>query len=190
VDGDDLMAFQFSQFDAVLSGLELNLDIHPHPLDWLHFENSVSFVRGRFKEKVGGTDNLPLIPVPKLSSELKAEFKKVGKGLRNFYFKVEMNKFFEQNKPFFAFDTETQTPGYTLLNSGIGTDILNKRDKTIFSIHFAGLNLTNTSYQNHLSRLKYTGMNLVNGRAGVFNPGRNFSLKVNIPLEFSSKKIQ
>ena len=190
VDGDDLMAFQFSQFDAALSGLELILDIHPHPLDWLHFENSVSFVRGRFKEKVGGTDNLPLIPGPKLSSELKAEFKKAGKGLRNLYFKIEMNKFFEQDKPFFAFNTETKTPGYALLNSGIGTDILNKKDKTIFSIHFAGLNLTNTSYQNHLSRLKYTSSNAATGRVGVFNPGRNFSLKINIPMAFSSKKIQ
>ncbi len=190
VNGDDLTAFRFAQFDAALSGLELNLDIHPHPLDWLHFENSVSFVRGRFKERVGGTDNLPLIPAPKLSSELKADFKKAGKGFRNFYFKVEMNKFFEQNKPFFAFNTETQTPGYTLLNSGIGTDIVNKKERTIFSVHFAGLNLTNTTYQNHLSRLKYTDVNLATGRMGVFNPGRNFSLKVNIPLEFSSKKIQ
>lgn len=190
VDGDDLQAFRFSQFDVALSGLEFNLDIHPHPLDWLHFENSVSFVRGRFAEKLDGIDNLPLIPSPKLSSELKADFKKVGKGFRNFYFKVEMNKFFKQDKPFFAYNTETSTPGYTLVNSGIGTDIINKKEKTIFSIHFAGLNLANTAYQNHLSRLKYTDTNLMTGRTGVFNPGRNFSLKINIPLEFAQRKVQ
>lgn len=189
VDGDDIPAFQFNQNDAKLSGLEVSLDIHPHPLDWLHFENSVSFVRGRFDEKVGGTDNLPLIPAPKLSSELGTNFKKGGKALRNFYVKVGMERDFKQDKPFFAYDTETSTPGYTLLNAGIGTDIINKKEKTIFSIHFAGINLSNAAYQNHLSRLKYAGENMVTGRTGVFNPGRNFSLKINIPLEFAGKKI-
>jgi iron complex outermembrane receptor protein len=97
---------------------------------------------------------------------------------------------FQQSKPFFAYNTETATPGYTLLNSGIGTDIVNKKEKTIFNIHFAGINLTNAAYQNHLSRLKYTDVNMVTGRAGVFNMGRNFSLKINIPLDFSKKKIE
>jgi iron complex outermembrane receptor protein len=190
VDGDDLMAFKYSQFDATLSGMEINLDIHPHPLDWLHFENSVSFVRGRFTERIAGTDNLPLIPPVKLVSELKANFKTTGKTLRNFYFKVEMDRYFVQNKPFFAYNTETATPAYTLLNSGIGTDIINKKSKTIFSIHLAGINLTNAAYQNHLSRLKYTAENMVTGRMGVFNPGRNFSLKINIPLEFAERKVE
>ena len=190
VDNKDLMTFQFDQFDAALSGLEMVVDIHPHPLDWLHFENAVSFVRGRFDEKVGGTDNLPLIPAAKLSSELRASFKKAGKSLRNFYFKIEMENNFEQNNPFFAYDTETATPSYTLLNSGIGTDIINKKEKTIFSVHFSGINLTNTVYQNHLSRLKYADVNRVTGRMGVFNMGRNFSLKVNIPLAFRESKVE
>ena len=188
VGGDNIPAFQFNQNDAKLSGLEVSLDIHPHPLDWLHFENAVSFVRGKFDEKIGGTDNLPLIPATKLSSELEASFKKTGKALRNFYLKVEMENFFKQDKPFFAYDTETSTPGYTLLNAGIGTDILNRKEKIIFNIHFAAINLTDAAYQNHLSRLKYAGENMVTGRIGVFNPGRNFSLKINIPLEFAAKK--
>ena len=190
INGDDLMAFLFRQFDARLTGFEVNLDIHPHPLDWLHFENTVSFVRGRFTEKIDGTDNLPLIPSPKLTSELKGNFNKAGKGLRNFYLKVEMDRYFIQNKPFFAYNTETTTPGYTLLNAGIGTDIINKEGNTIFSIHFAGINLTDAAYQNHLSRLKYTDENMVTGRTGVFNQGRNYSIKLNIPLNFSERKIE
>ncbi|HET6767984.1 MAG TPA: TonB-dependent receptor [Chitinophagaceae bacterium] len=187
VNGNNIRAFQFNQNDAKLSGLEVSLDIHPHPLDWLHFENSVSFVRGRFDEKIERTDNLPLIPATKLSSELRANFKKSGNALRNFYFKVEMDRNFQQNKPFFAYNTETSTPGYTLLNAAIGTDILNKKEATLFSIHFAGINLTNAAYQNHLSRLKYAGENMVTGKIGVFNPGRNFSLKINIPLVFAER---
>lgn len=190
VNGVDITAFRFDQNDARLSGMEVSLDIHPHPLDWLHFENSVSFVRGRFTEKVGGTDNLPLIPAPKFSSDLGASFKKAGKGLRNLYFKVGMETNFRQDKPFFAYNTETATPAYTLLNAGIGADIINKKEKTILSIHLGGMNLTDAAYQNHLSRLKYAGENLVAGRTGVFNPGRNFSLKINIPIVFKERKVE
>jgi iron complex outermembrane receptor protein len=187
VDGENLEAFRFDQYDAKLSGLEMTFDIHPHPLDWLHFENSVSWVRGQFTEKIGGSDNLPLIPAPRLVSELKANFKKTGKALRNVYIKAEMDHNFKQNKPFFAFDTETATAAYTLLHAGFGADIVNKKGVAIFNIHFAGSNLTDAAYQNHLSRLKYTDRNLVTGRNGVFNIGRNFSLKVNVPFSFQSR---
>jgi len=44
------------------------------------------------------------------------------------------------------------------------------------------------AYQNHLSRLKYTPVNLATGRSGVFNMGRNASIKVNIPLNFDWKE--
>jgi iron complex outermembrane receptor protein len=44
------------------------------------------------------------------------------------------------------------------------------------------------AYQNHLSRLKYTDINPVTGREGVFNMGRNFVMKLNIPLGFDMKK--
>ncbi len=186
VNGEDLMAFKFEQVDATLKGFELNLDIHPHPFHWLHVENTVSFVRGKFTEKIGGTDNLPLIPATRLLSELRANFKKSGNTLRNLYFKLESDRNFKQNKPFLAYDTETTTDAYTLLNIGLGADI-SKNDKTIFSIHLAAMNLANTTYQNHLSRLKYTDENLVTRRSGVFNMGRNFSVKVNVPLDFSNK---
>ena len=186
VAGEDLMAFKFEQVDASLKGFEFNLDIHPHPFHWLHFENTISFVRGNFTEKIDGSNNLPLIPATRLLSELRANFKKTGNSFRNFYFKLESDRNFKQNKPFLAYDTETATTAYTLLNTGIGVDI-SKKEKTIFSIHVAVMNLTNTAYQNHLSRLKYTDENLVTGRTGVFNMGRNFSLKVNVPLDFSKK---
>jgi iron complex outermembrane receptor protein len=38
VDGEDIPAFRFTQHDATLKGFELRMDIHPHPFDWLHFE--------------------------------------------------------------------------------------------------------------------------------------------------------
>ncbi len=183
LDGEELEAFQYSQQNARLSGLEFNMDLHPHPFDWLHFENTISFVRGKFDEAIDGSNNLPMIPATRWISELRGDFPKAGKSLRNFYIKVEIDNSFDQEKPFTGYNTETMTRGYTLLNAGLGTDVTRK-DATIFSIHFAAVNITDEAYQNHLSRLKYAAVNNVTGRQGVFNTGRNFSIKLNIPLSF------
>ncbi len=187
VDGRDLMTFQFNQQDAKLNGLEASLDIHPHPLDWLHFENSFSFVRGRFDERIDGSDNLPLIPAARWVSELKAEWKEKGKHFRNLYVKLETDRTFAQNKPFTGFETETRTNGYTLFNTAAGADVTGRKKTTLFSVHLALTNIGNTAWQSHLSRLKYTEVNPVSGRTGVFNTGRNFSIKLNVPLNFNGE---
>ena len=186
-DGELIPGFKFNQQDAALSGLEATIDIHPHPLDWLHFENNISFVRGRFDDPIDGSSNLPLIPAARWVSEVRGNFSKPGKSLRNLYVKLEADNVFNQSKPFTGFGTETPTDGYTLLNVGAGTDFINKKKKTVLSVYLALNNLTDQGYQNHLSRLKYTDVNMVSGRMGVFNLGRNFSIKLNVPLEFSWK---
>ena len=182
VDNEYITAFKFSQANAVLSGAEFTLDIHPHPLDWLHFENTLSLVNGKFKEAIDGTKNIPFIPAARLLSDLRADLLPKGKWLRNSFIKIELEKVFDQDKPFTAYNTETATPGYALFNAGIGTDVLSKKTKTLFSIYFTALNMADVAYQNHLSRLKYTEENLATGRTGVYNMGRNFSIKLNIPL--------
>jgi iron complex outermembrane receptor protein len=182
VGGDFIQAFQFNQQDALLVGLELSLDFHPHPLDWLHFENNFSFVRGRFDDAVDGSKNLPLIPAARWNGELRADLKKIGNRFRNFYGKLETDVMFDQQQPFTGFNTETRTAGYSLLHTGLGADIVNSKGKTIFSLHLAVVNLTNNAYQNHLSRLKYAAENNVTGRRGVYNSGRNFSIKINVPI--------
>jgi len=187
VDGDQLDAFKFDQRKASLAGLEATLDIHPHPLDWLHVLNTFSYVSGRLKEPIEGTKYLPFIPAAKLSTEFKASFNKLSNVLRNAYLKFEIDNTFAQNDAFTAFNTETATKGYTLLNAGIGTDVMTKDNKTIFSISLSGINLGDVAYQNHLSRLKYGPENLATGRMGIYNMGRNFSVKVNVPLSFDWK---
>ncbi len=187
VNGDDIRAFQFDQQPAKLAGIEASVDIHPHPIHWLHFENTVSFVRGKFDNSIDGSNNLPLIPAARLVSELRADFKKAGKVFSNLYVKLEADKTFSQNNPFSGYDTETATSGYTLLNAGFGSEIIGSNKKSIFNIYFALNNIGNTAYQNHLSRLKYTAENRVTGRTGVFSTGRNFSVKLNVPLNFSKR---
>jgi iron complex outermembrane receptor protein len=182
-DGEDIMAFKFSQARAALYGGEFNMDIHPHPLDWLHFENTFSYVRGTFSTPVEGVKNIPFMPAARLITQLRGEFLKKGKTLSNLAVSVELDNSFRQNEAFTAYNTETATPGYSLLNAGISTDIAKNRKK-LFTLIFTGNNLTDVAYQNHLSRLKYTDTNNATGRMGVFNMGRNFSFKVNIPLSF------
>ena len=99
-----------------------------------------------------------------------------------------MDNTFKQTNAFTAFDTETPTPGYTLFNAGIGTDVVGKKGKTLFVINFSANNIGDVAYQSHLSRLKYAQQNLATGRNGVFNMGRNFSVKLNVPLVFNLKK--
>jgi len=187
VDGDDFYLFRFVQQNANLYGMELSVDIHPHPLDWLHIENSFSFVRGILSKPIEGNRNIPFIPAARLLSELRFDlFQQQHNLLRNTYFKVEMDHNFVQLHAFTSFNTESRTAPYTLLNAGLGTDITRK-GKTILSLYIVAANLTDLAYQNHLNRLKYTDGNLVTGRTGVFNMGRNFSFKLNVPLEFSWK---
>jgi len=180
-DGNSFPVFKFRQTTAQLYGGELSLDIHPHPLDWLHFENTFSYVSGKFSEAIEGVDNVPFIPAPRLLSQLGGTFYKQGKKIRNLSVKIEMDANFKQNKPFTAFNTETATPAYTLFNASIGTEI-RQHNKTLFSIYFNAVNFTDVAYQSHLSRLKYAPENPVTGRMGVYNMGRNFSIKLNVPI--------
>ncbi len=188
VNGDLLTAFKFDQTNAMLTGLEATIDIHPHPLDWLHILNTFSLVSGQFRNPIEGNKFLPFIPAAKLATEFKGSFNKLSDHLRNFYIKFEVDNTFNKKNVFTVYNTETKTTGYTLLNAGVGADLVNKKKQTLFSLSFSAMNISDVAYQNHLSRLKYTEENLSTGRTGVFNMGRNFSIKLNVPLTVNLKK--
>ncbi|WPQ63065.1 TonB-dependent receptor [Chitinophaga sancti] len=177
-------AFQYQQSTANLYGGEVMIDIHPHPIDWLHFENTFSYVKAVIANGSDSTKYLPNIPAARWLSELKGKFKHVGGIFQNAYAGIQMDWTFDQNNVYYAYQTETATPGYTLWNAGIGADVVNRNKKVLFSLHLAANNLTDVAYQNHLSRLKYAAENEVTGRTGVFNMGRNYSVRVAIPLNF------
>jgi iron complex outermembrane receptor protein len=184
--GDLLNVFKFDQQTANLYGVEFNMDLHPHPLDWLHFENTFSFTRAQFSTVINGSKNVPGIPAARYLSQLKGNFLPKGNKVRNLYVSIESDYTFRQKNAFTGYDTETATDPYWLINASVGTDIT-KKGTTLFSISFSGNNLTDIAYQNHLSRLKYTAINNVSGRQGVFNVGRSFNVKINVPLSFKWK---
>ena len=184
--------FQFRAAKAQLYGFEAELDIHPHPLDWLHFKNAISYVRGLNKgsgnsELPAAEKHLPFIPPLHGYSELRAEIKTSSARLKNLFAKVQLEYWADQNETYTAFNTETRTPGYNLLNAALGVDLVNKKGLTLFSLGVFGNNLTDVAYQSHLSRLKYFEDYPGDPRGhGIYNMGRNVGLRLNVPLRFSS----
>ena len=174
--------YKFDSGNAQIMGGEFSIDIHPHPLDWLHFENSFSYVHSQLKNQPDSTKYLPFTPAAKLKSDIRIDINNVGKYVKNSYLSFGVEHYFNQNNIYWAYNTETATSGYTLFNASIGGDIVSKK-KTICSIYLSGTNLTDIAYQSHLSRLKYAATNEVTGRTGVFNMGRNISIKLIVPVD-------
>ncbi len=178
-DSDDAApAFKFTKGDAILMGGELYLDIHPHPFDWLHLENSFSYVQATQTNQPDSTRYLPFIPAPRYRGEVKAEFGSVGKVISSGYVGIAVDHYFAQGRFFSAYGTETATPAYTLLSANFGINISAFKRKDRISLFVAAENLADVAFQSHLSRLKYAPKNPVNGRVGVFNMGRNVSVKM------------
>ncbi len=192
--GISYQVFKFKQTKAQLYGGEFNFDIHPHPLDWLHFENSASFI---YAVNLGGngvnitdsTKYLPYIPPFHTNSELRADLKKKFGCFNSIYVKVGLQYFATQNKFYSAYGTETKTKGYTLMDVGMGFDITRKKGLTLCSVIISINNLTDEGYQSNMSRLKYFDNYPKNqtGRTGIYNMGRNFSFKLVIPLDIKAK---
>lgn len=180
---------KFHQTNASLVGGEIAIDAHPHPYDWLHFENAISVV---YAQNLGGngiilndsTKYLPFIPPLRTSHELRAELNKKWKCFTQGFIKIGVRYNAPQNRVFLAYNTETATAGYTLLETGLGANIVNKKNHVIFTFNIMGSNLTNKAYQSNMSRLKYMDNYPQNytGRNGIYNMGRNFSFKVVVPI--------
>jgi iron complex outermembrane receptor protein len=179
-------AYSYVQGKARLTGGEISIDLHPHPLDWLHFENALSVVyASNLSQRNSGSKYLPFMPAPRLQSELKANAKK-WKSFTNVFIKIQYQHYWHQNRVLLENGTETPTPSYSLWQTGCGLDVLGRKDKTIFSFYFTVVNLFDKAYQNNLSRLKYAVENLATGRVGVYNMGRNFSFKIVVPITYQS----
>ena len=197
------LTYAYTQGDARLLGFEVGVDLHP--IHSVHFSNTFSYVDARLTSHHSPltSDNkyLPFTPAPKWSSELKWELfhhthstvsphamheyrhahPKSGVALNNLYLAAGLDCYLKQTHIYRADDTETETPGYALLSLSAGTDIM-LRSKKLAEFYITADNLLNKAYQNHLSRLKYADENVVTGRRGVYNMGRNITFKIVVPI--------
>ena len=158
--------FTYTSGNARLFGLEAGIDIHP--IHSLHLGSTFSYVNGK---QIGGTW-LPMIPAPRLLTECKYEFSHGGRLFNNAFVAIELDWNARQDHFYAVDDTETATPAYALLNMSAGTDLVIKGKKRA-SIYLLADNLTDVAWQSHLSRLK---------EVGIYNMGRNFTLKLLIPI--------
>jgi iron complex outermembrane receptor protein len=197
------LTYAYTQGDARLLGFEAGVDFHP--IHSVHFSNTFSYVDAQLTSYstplTSDIKYLPFTPAPKWTSELKWELfhhthstvsshamheyrhahPKNGITLNNLYIAAGLDYYLKQTHIYGADDTETPTPGYALLSLSAGTDIQVK-GKKIAELYVSADNLLNKAYQNHLSRLKYADMNVVTGRRGVYNMGRNITFKVVVPI--------
>ena len=176
---DNTPAYRFTSGDARILGGEASVDVHP--IEHLHFGNTFSYVNSVQLHQTAESKYLPFTPAPRWVSDVKYEFICGGNTFDNLFVKFEVDCNLRQNHYLAASGTETATPSYTLLNVYAGTDI-KCHARRILSLYISGENLTDRAYQNHLSRLKYLDTNMVTGRRGVYNMGRNFSMKVVVPI--------
>lgn len=152
---EDFDIYTYVQNDAYLFGGEIGIHLHPHPMDWLHFESLYETVIG--KQKEGGY--LPRIPANKLDNTFRAEFD-IDQWLDFGYVFLNLESTFKQNK---VSDFEDTSDNYNLLNFGLGGNVLFGKIKT--SINFTIKNILNKEYISHLSVLN---------EEGIPNPGINF----------------
>jgi iron complex outermembrane receptor protein len=176
---DPVQAFGFVQDDAVLYGGEIATDFHPHPLDWLHIENSFSTVNGELAQS---HQYLPLTPPARLQTELRAVFKKWGKIIHAPFLRFQIGHYMMQDRYLAENGTETLTPAYTLFHAGIGCSLKSRDGRERIQLVLNATNLTDKIYQSHLNRLKYAPVNPLTGTRGIFDMGRNFSVKLIVPL--------
>ncbi|MFT3933204.1 MAG: TonB-dependent receptor [Chitinophagaceae bacterium] len=185
--------YKFQQGKANLYGGELSIDIHP--VKQLHFENSLSVVYGRNEDidpklKSDSNKYVPFIPPFHGTSELRFDFDARKSHIVNGFVKAQLAYYAKQDRVYLVDNTETPTPGYTLFNAGFGAGFTNKKGATILNVYFFANNLFDVAYQDHLSRLKYFEPypNDPRGHLGIYNMGRNFSVKFDVPLSFVTGK--
>jgi iron complex outermembrane recepter protein len=194
----DAPVYKYTQGNAQLYGGEVVLNIHPAVAPWIELNTSFSTVSGGLTGVPDSVKVLPFIPPSRLTADLKFKVKGIGRSVRNAYVKFGMIDCFQQNQvylqeaaktglstdqtPFEFAASQAATPGYVLFNAGIGASLQGK-GRTFAKIYISANNILNTVYMDYLSRFKYYPVNYTRDRVGVFNMGRNISLKLIIPID-------
>lgn len=178
-----ILTYRYTQGNAILFGGEAQLTVNPRSVRWFHLTTSYSLVRSRNLSATSDSARyLPFLPPPRVIGQVKLTKSELGNRFRNLYTLLEIEHNWRQNEALLAYGTETQTPGYTLINLGAGSDIINNSGRTLFQLYLTVQNVFDVAYQSHQNRLKYFGVNEATGRRGVYNMGRNVSVKVVVPF--------
>ncbi|MBT9394956.1 TonB-dependent receptor [Hymenobacter sp. NST-14] len=183
--------YQFQQAGASLYGGELALNVQPAALPGLSWRTGAALVVGlnrnaALRQREGRAGRyLPLIPAPTAQTELRFTLPdQPGRRFAASYLRLTLAGTARQNR-FYAVDgAETATPGYLLTGLGAGTSLRTATGRPLAQLVLQADNLFDVAYQAHLNRLKYFEYYRASptGRTGIYNPGRNLSVKVVVPF--------
>jgi iron complex outermembrane receptor protein len=162
VDGDSFPVYRYVQANAFRRGGELTFDLHP--VEALHFENSLSLV---FAENTSLDRPLPFTPPIRSVHEIRYDLeRKQAAWARRMFIKLNLENVLKQDR---IDEFETPTDGYLLLNAGAGLE--GRLLSCDFHLFLNIRNITNTYYYDHLSRYK---------DIGVGGAGRNITLGLEV----------
>ena len=162
------LIYMYQQTPSYLYGGEALLHFHPHPIHWLHVKASYSYVIG--KQKSGAY--LPFIPAQRLKLELKTTKDQLS-WFKNLYLLGSIQFVLPQNQPS---PFEQTSPGYSLVNFGLGTNIKLNNQTITFNLNIS--NIFDTEYIDHLSTLK--DMN-------ILDMGRSINFRISLPFSIINK---
>ncbi len=168
---------------AILTGVSAFINVRL--LKQLEWDNRFTYIYTFLPNATDSTDHLPWIPAPHLHTDLILHL-----GIfRNAYIKAGLAKYWEQNNVYSALHTELPSAGYWLFHAGIGTDFVQHASgRVICSFYLNCTNLTNVAYADHLNLAQYfyslngNVVTVTRQRQGVFDMGRDISLKVVFPF--------
>ena len=194
----DAPVFKYTQRNARLLGGEAEVTVHPQSIRWLNWYAGFSCVDAYLKNMPDSSKYPPFIPPARFQSELRIDFGGKSRVLSHSYVKLGVLHSFEQThlydgssiymglSDFELAASKAPTRAYTLFSFGAGSDILTSRGTKLCSVYLLFNNIFNTTYMDYMSRFKYYPANFaVNPvRVGVYNMGRNLSVKLVLPLNF------
>lgn len=163
--------YRFRQHDAAIYGGEAMVGVTPAFLKGVKLSASFSGLVG----KLGDGTYLPFMPARKVKPEIRYETENTQKG-KSFYAFANSSLVSRQD---LENREETETPGYTLVNAGLGVKI--PAGRLVYNLSLTANNLLNEAYHDHLSRLK---------PYGLLNIGRDISINLKINFINSLKSVQ
>ncbi len=181
---------------AIITGVSGFLNIHPDAAKWLEIDNGFTYIYSHIPNEADSTKHLPYIPAPHLNSEIKLRLADGHHSiLKGSYIKFGLQHDWAQHDVYSAFYTELPSATYTIFNAGAGTNFVNpKTGRTICALYVNCTNLTNVAYADHLNLAQYflayngTPATVTRQNQGIYNMGRNISLKLIFPFSGNSSK--
>ena len=157
-----LDSYRYTQANATLVGGEFSLQAEI--AKWCVAMGGADIVRGTNNET---NSPLPLIPANRIKGGLRFQGDEVA-GVRAAYASLKVRYVLEQNRTGLF---ETPTPSYSLLDFGVGGEVLLASQKFMLDLNVD--NVLDKAYYDHLSRYKDFAL----------DPGRNIELRISAPFD-------